>query len=47
VKQGIRNVERFQPCLPESGPYEAWEGIYPVTDMKKLGAGENILKTPY
>jgi len=40
VKQGFRNLERFQPCLPESGPDEASEGIYPVTDKKKLGVGK-------
>jgi len=38
IKQGFRNLERLHPCLPESGPDEASEGIYPVTDKKKPGA---------
>jgi hypothetical protein len=32
-----------QPCLPQCGPYEASEGIYPATDKEKTGAGkENV-----
>ena len=27
IEQGLINLEMFQPCLPECGPYEASEGI--------------------
>ncbi len=40
-KKGIQGPVVFQPCLPQRGPYEASEGIYPVPGKdKKLREGE-------
>ena len=36
-KTWIQNRVGFQPCLPQRGPYEASEGIYPVTGNKNWG----------
>ncbi len=42
MKQGSRNFAD-QPCLPQSGPYEAPEGVYPVTGrMKTEGVKRDI-----
>ena len=36
----IQNFVEFQPCLPQRGPYEASEGIYPVMGKEKTGEGK-------
>jgi len=34
-KTAIQKSCGFQPCLPQRGPYEASEGIYPVTGKEE------------
>ncbi len=34
IRMGSRS-HRLQPCLPQRGPYEASEGIYPVMGKEK------------
>ena len=36
----IQKAYGVQPCLPQYGPYEASEGIYPVMGNEKLGVGK-------
>ena len=43
IEQGFKNLVGFQPCLPQRGPYEASEGIYPVMGNEKMGEGMGIV----
>ncbi len=45
IEQGFRNLVGFQPCLPQCGPYEASEGIYPVRGKEKTGGGHPLKGT--
>ncbi len=34
-EEGFKNLAKFQSCLPQRGPYEASEGIYPFAGQTK------------
>ena len=39
----IQKAYGVQPCLPQCRPYEASEGIYPVTGKEKTGGGQALI----